>query len=766
MRTYPTKSSRSVGRRFGGVVKLLAVAAAAALAFSAQAATKKIGNYTWTYTTVKGGVQIGDGTGVAVSPAPTDVLTIPSKIGKYAVKAIADKAFYECEDLIAVNVPNGVTSIGQYAFVRCYNLMGVSLPKTVKSIGTQAFWDCRKLAGLTLPTSVRSIGDCAFAYCYSLQKASIPKGVTKIGVGTYTDCTNLVRLTLPTTVTSIGMGAFNSCKSLKTISIPSSVKSIGDYAFQRSGLTSLGIPGNVKTIGAYAFDGCAALKTVLILSGLTSLGQHAFSDCPELGPISLPHSLTEIGDLVFYRSFPASGTRTIYYEYDGDETTDSDEVRFKELLNNCGVGVNTLTFVLRCKLTLQPNNKKYGTAVIDEGDLQSASSWCRAESLQLINAKPKKGYYFAGWYQDKALKKPLTSEMCMGSDYRQKTLSIKMPRKHTTVYAKFITKAAAKKTLKFTAATKKLAKTATAGSPENELSVKVAASSATLVTLSANGLPPGLSFDAATGTIAGKPLVPGTHSVTITAKDAAGNKITQKVKISAEVMSWSCGTYYGRASVDSSSVPAIATCTVAKTGKVTGKIYYKDKAYSFTSKCSSSTEEATKFSVKVKIGSKTFSTGTVATFKAGTEFPVVCAESAGNTFIVQKHPGLIKAGGALEKYIGKVFTVTGSFEGSASWGLKKSSDKLTFKVVSGDLVQVSGTVNGAKIAIAAPLRLIYNTLDRSSDAGVTKEIDEGVEYTTYRLYADLVALKGKYFHPLIVEVMVDPAGDIQSESWR
>ena len=765
MKSAQMKPFHSSNRKFCGVLKLLAVAVTAAFTFSAQAATKKIGNYTWTYTAVKGGVQIGDGTGVAVSPAPTGVLTVPAKIGKYAVKAIGAKAFYECEDLIAVKVPNGVTSIGAYSFVRCYNLAGVSLPKTVKSIGTQAFWDCRKLAGLTLPTSVRSIGDYAFAYCYSLQKASIPKGVTKIGDGTYTYCTNLVRLTLPTTVTSIGMGAFNSCKSLKNISIPSSVKTIGDYAFQKSGLTALSIPGNVKTIGNYAFDGCAALKAVLMLSGLTSLGKYAFSDCPELGPISLPHSLTEIGDLVFYRSFPASGTRTIYYEYGGDETTDSDEVRFKGLLGNCGVDVSTLTFVLRCKLTLKPNNKKYGTAVIDEGDLQSASSWCRAESLQCIIAKPKKGSAFAGWFTDKACKKALNPA---GYDNRSPTVVVKMPRKHTTIYAKFITKAAAKKTLKFTSATKKLAKTATAGSPEKSVAIKVAASSATLMTLSAKGLPKGMSFDAATGTIAGKPTVPGTHSITIAAKDAAGNKISQKVKISAEVMTWSRGTYYGRAMVDSGNVPAIAQCTVAKTGKVSGKITYKGKAYSFTSKCSSSTVDATTFSIKVKIGSKTFSTGTVTTFKAGTEFKVVCAESANRvSFIVQKSPGLLKAGGALEKYIGKIFTVSGNVEGSELWGLKKSTDKLTFKILKGDLVQFSGTVNGAKIsATTAPLRLIYNTLDRSADAGVEKEIDEGVEYTTYKLYADLVALKGKYFHPLMIEVMVDSAGTIQRESWQ
>ena len=98
---------------------------------------------------------------------------------------------------------------------------------------------------------------------------------------------------------------------------------------------------------------------------------------------------------------------------------------------------------------------------------------------------------------------------------------------------------------------------------------------------------------------------------------------------------------------------------------------------------------------------------------------------------------------------------------------KKKTDKLTFKIVSGDLVQFSGTVNGAKFsATSAPLRLIYSTLDRSADPGVVKEIDGGVEYTTYRLYADLVALKGKYFHPLVIEVMVNPAGDIELESWQ
>lgn len=720
---------------------LFAIAGAVALAFSAQAATKKIGNYTWTYTTVKGGVEIANGDECAVSPKPVGYVAVPDKIGKLAVKSIGLRAFAGCDELTSVKIPKGVTGIGQYAFSECTSLKTVTVPSTVKSIGQNAFNKCS-----------------------SLESIAIPKGVTSIQAYTFNECTSLRAVSIPSTVKTIGNYAFYECTSLVSTSL-AYVENIGPYAFAYSAAGNVGTKAN---IGEYAFYSCGVLKSVSLLSGASAIGDNAFDGCTSLENLWLPHSLSTMG----FDAFTSAPLKKICYEYDGEEGVPSDKDRFAELLAGSGMAaskINAIEFSLWCKLTVKSNNTKYGTAaILDEDDSYTSSKW-PAEEEAALQAKPKKGYAFAGWYQDKALKKPLDDAFFWSgaSDYRAKKLSIRMPRKHTTIYAKFITKAAAKKSLKFTSATKKLAKTATAGSPENSISIQVAASSATLATLSAKGLPKGLSFDAATGKITGTPTVPGSHAITITAKDAAGNTISQKVKISAEVMSWSRGTYYGRAMVDSDSVPEIAKCTVDKTGKVSGKINYKGKMYSFTSKCSSSTVEATKFPVKVKIGSKTFSTGTVTTFKAGTEFQVVCAESVGNTFIVQKSPGLLKANGALEQYLGKTFTVSGSDEGGYKWGLKKKTDKLTFKILKGEIVQFSGTVNGAKIsATSAPLRLIYNTLDRSDDFGVVQEDDGGEVYTTYKLYADLVALKGKYFHPLMIEVMVDSSGSIQLESWQ
>ncbi len=124
---------------------LFAIAGAVALAFSAQAATKKIGNYTWTYTTVKGGVEIANGDECAVSPKPVGYVAVPDKIGKLAVKSIGLRAFAGCDELTSVKIPKGVTGIGQYAFSECTSLKTVTVPSTVKSIGQNAFNKCSSL---------------------------------------------------------------------------------------------------------------------------------------------------------------------------------------------------------------------------------------------------------------------------------------------------------------------------------------------------------------------------------------------------------------------------------------------------------------------------------------------------------------------------------------------------------------------------------------------------------------------------------------------
>ena len=66
-----------------------------------------------------------------------------------------------------------VTSIGDYAFWDCDNLRSVTIPNTVRSIGSSAFDGCSSLKNVEIPSTVISIGSGAFEYCSSLTSVTV-----------------------------------------------------------------------------------------------------------------------------------------------------------------------------------------------------------------------------------------------------------------------------------------------------------------------------------------------------------------------------------------------------------------------------------------------------------------------------------------------------------------------------------------------------------------------------------------------------------------
>lgn len=58
------------------------------------------------------------------------------------VTEIDDYAFYNCEKLEVINIPQGVTRIGTYAFADCEELVRVRIPSSVTEIGNNAFLNC------------------------------------------------------------------------------------------------------------------------------------------------------------------------------------------------------------------------------------------------------------------------------------------------------------------------------------------------------------------------------------------------------------------------------------------------------------------------------------------------------------------------------------------------------------------------------------------------------------------------------------------------
>ena len=370
--------------------------------------------------------------GSSTSSTTSTTYYIPSSLKSVTVTGgnILYGAFYNCSGLTSVTIPDGVTSIGTDAFYNCSGLTSITIPDSVTSIGEPAFRGCSKLryiyiteivswcnisgldnlmkygasnkklyiknelaTSVTIPDGVTSIPSCAFRGCSGLTSIIIPDSVTSIGDWAFSDCTGLTNIIIPDRVTSIGWAAFSGCSSLESITIPfvgakagvtssdtyqypfgyifgtssytggvattqyyygnstssttstiyyipSSLKSVtvtgGNIlygAFRNcTGLTSITIPDSVTSIGDYAFSGCTGLTSITIPDSVTSIGSSAFSGCSSLESITIPFVGAKAGvtssdtyqypfGYIFGTSSYTGGLQTVQYYYGGSTSS-------------------------------------------------------------------------------------------------------------------------------------------------------------------------------------------------------------------------------------------------------------------------------------------------------------------------------------------------------------------------------------------------------------------------------------------------------------
>ena len=216
-------------------------------------------------------------------------LTIPSEIDGMNVTSIGDSAFYDCDSLESITIPDSVKSIGGQAFDSCSSLISITIPDSVKSIGNHAFSGCDSLTDITIPSSVAEIGEGAFSSCNGLVSINVSTDnkYYSSNDGILYDKEQKILIQCPGAKTEVS-------------SIPNSVQKIGYMAFYWCvNLTSVIIPDSVTRIDDRAFDSCPSLTSITIPDSVTSMGDGIFVWCTKLKSVTVLSREVEVTDLTF-----------------------------------------------------------------------------------------------------------------------------------------------------------------------------------------------------------------------------------------------------------------------------------------------------------------------------------------------------------------------------------------------------------------------------------------------------------------------------------
>lgn len=171
-----------------------------------------------------------------------------------------------------------------------YSVRSIQMPEGLTYIGQSAFENCQKVSSVTIPENVSAVGKWAFYNCKALTIMNMPESVNSIGVAAFQGCA----LTEP--LYNAHLFCFLPTDYNGSYTIPDGIVMVISYSFDgRKELNSVDIPASVLRLGYRTFRNCTALQSITCraVNPPTSKGE-SFDGVDKSIPLYVPAESIEL----------------------------------------------------------------------------------------------------------------------------------------------------------------------------------------------------------------------------------------------------------------------------------------------------------------------------------------------------------------------------------------------------------------------------------------------------------------------------------------
>ena len=246
---------------------------------------------------------------------------IPSTINGYNVTSIGKFAFYCCDGISSIVMPDTVISLGDYSFSTCLNLKTVTLSRNLSSekSGGYLFYNSTSIETVYVPENMI---DQTFIDHFNYHLDTVIKG--SVNNSQYRLDYEIPIKDRNATITKYNANA--NVSDNVTVTIPDTilgrnVTKIATGAFSSSNVYQVIMSNNITTLENWSFNGCANLKKLTVSKNVSCAqsGGYLFTGCNNLTDITVPADMAD-REFISHFQYCIGGAKLIKPDVDAKVT--------------------------------------------------------------------------------------------------------------------------------------------------------------------------------------------------------------------------------------------------------------------------------------------------------------------------------------------------------------------------------------------------------------------------------------------------------------